>query len=445
MKKLLTVLLTLLTLCACAAAEEPDATLWPAYDEETGLWGYINENGMWGIAPQFGYANHFHGGCAVAGTASPDTEMEAQGIIDETGAYLLSPEYLIDHRCDDEYSGTAALTEVYPVKKGGRAGWFNVENRFFSGVQWDVCWTQPGWPVMCAGLGEHRGYLDRATGETIVPIESCGWRPDEYSEGFFTVTFHGAAHAVLLDMQGQEVAFPEGICVEAESVMRCGLVAVVDESGLIGYANGQGEVVIAPQYLWTYDFAGGYAEVQHETQGHMLIDTAGRIVYQNEQEWSWRGVVDGSAFVYPVGGDPMLLNADGTVRMTTQEPPFSYAAWYDEPLAPGAPLRLQAGMVGNSYWCFVDENGVQTGHWLDRPSMFSGECMDAEGWQAVTRAAGIPAWGYVDAWGKTVIPFQFHQAADFQGALALVAFDAHTQGYIDRSGNAVYSWEIADE
>lgn len=448
MKKLIVVFClatALLVLAALPAGADGEPALWPAYDEETHLWGYIREDGSWGIMPQYGYAGHFHHGCAVAGEASPDEGIEAQGVIDETGAYLLSPEYLIDHRCGDESSSGAGVTEVYTVRQGERMGWFNVENRFFSGVQWDSCWTRPGWPVMCAWVGGYRGYLDRETAEVIVPIEDCAWRPEGYSEGYFTVTFRDAEHAVLLDMQGREVVFPAGIHVEPESVMRSGLVAVINDAGLIGYANAQGEVVIEPQYLWAMDFQGGYAEVQHETQGHMLIDRNGHAVYQSEQEWGYHGEIDGSAFVYPHQGNPMLLNADGTARMTTQEPAFCYAAWYGEPLAEGAPLRLQAGVVGESYWCFIDARGAQTTQWLDRPGKFSRLCMDEMGWQAVTRAAGVPSWGYVDAWGKWMIPCQFHQAEDFQGALAWVAFDTQTQGYINRNGETVYQWTVPEE
>jgi len=448
MKKLtalLCLVLALVSLSALAADADTETTLWPAYDPETGLWGYIREDGAWGIEPQYGYAGHFHDGCAAAGTASPETGMEAQGVIDKNGAYLLSPEYLVVDHCSNEDNIAYGVTGVFLVSKGGMKGWFNAENRYFSGVQWDYAWTQQGWPVMCVGQGFLYGYLDRFTGEPIVPIETCGRRPDEYSEGFFTVTFHGVEHAVLLDMQGQEIVFPEGIHVEAESVMRCGLVAVENEAGLMGYADAQGRIVIEPQYSFAMDFDGGFAEVFHPERGFLLIDSEGCVVYESDNNWSFHGVVDGSAFIYPTLGAPFLLNADGTVRMTTTVPAFSYAAWYQEPLVEGAPIRLQAGWVGNSYWCFVDKNGQPSTTWWDRPADFGSLCLDGQGWQAVTKATGIPAWGYVDAWGKTVIPYQFYAAEDFQGNLALVCLDKSTQGYINRSGEIVYQWPMPEE
>ncbi len=439
---LITLVLALLGVSALAVDADMETTLWPAYDPVTGLWGYIDAQGDWGIMPQYGYAGHFHGGCAVAGDASPETGTETQGIIDENGGYLLAPEYLIEDYCSNENYIGYGVTEVYLVSKGGQKGWFNVENRYFSGAHWDYAWTQPGWPVMCVGQGQLNGYLDRFTGEVIVPVETCGPRPDEYSEGFFTVTFHHAEHAVLLDMQGQEIVFPEGIHVEAESVMRCGLVAVENEAGLMGYADAQGNIVIDPQYRFVMDFDGGFADVIHPEGGFLLIDREGRVAYESDEDWSFHGVVDGSPFIYPTLGNPFLLNADGTVRMTTAVPSFSYAAWYEEPLVEGAPIRLQAGVMGNSYWCFVDENGQPSTTWWDRPAMFGRLCLDSQGWQAVTKMTGIPTWGYVDVWGKVVIPYQFHAAEDFQGALARVRLSKSTEAYINRTGEVVYQWPV---
>ena len=417
MKKLICCLLLFAALCglsALTADAETTPTLWPAYDPETGLWGYITEDGAWGIEPQYGYAGHFHDGCAVAGDASPETKTETQGIIDESGAYLLSPEYLVEEHCSNENNIAYGVTGVFLVSKGGMKGWFNAENRYFSGAQWAYAWTQQGWPVMYVGQGTLHGYLNRFTGEEIVPIETCGRRPGEYSEGFFTVTFHDAEHAVLLDLHGKETVFPEGIHVEAESVMCCGLVVVENEAGLMGYADARGCIVIEPQYHFARDFEGGFAEVIHPERGFLLIDSAGCVVYESDEDWGFHGVVEGCAFIYPTLGDPFLLNTDGTVRMTTTVPAFSYAAWYSEPLVEGSPVRLQAGLLGNSYWCFVNQDGQPYTTWWDRPTDFGGYCQDTHGWQAVTKATGKPAWGYVDAWGKTVIPYQFYAAEDFQ-------------------------------
>ena len=120
MKKLLILLTLLLAWTACAAAQEP--ALWPAYDEASGLWGYIDETGEWAIAPQFGYAGDFHGDCASAGTASPETGEQAQGVIDGNGAYLLQPEYLIQDHCSDEHHAAAQRRSSWCSRTGVPAG-----------------------------------------------------------------------------------------------------------------------------------------------------------------------------------------------------------------------------------------------------------------------------------------------------------------------------------
>ena len=111
MKKLLMLVLALLALVTFAAAEEP--TLWPACDEATRLWGYIDETGAWAIKPQFGRAYHFHGGCAIVDTQDvPEWEGECtKGVIDETGAYLLAPEYDVYDACCYEGAGLLYFVE----------------------------------------------------------------------------------------------------------------------------------------------------------------------------------------------------------------------------------------------------------------------------------------------------------------------------------------------
>ena len=90
MKKLLalfSVVLALLALVTYAAAEE--TSLWPAYDGESGRWGYIREDGAWGIVPQYAQAQRFVNGYAIVKVDG------AEGIIDETGRYVIPPEYSI--------------------------------------------------------------------------------------------------------------------------------------------------------------------------------------------------------------------------------------------------------------------------------------------------------------------------------------------------------------
>ena len=51
-RRLLILLATLLCLQFSACGEQ-SAARFPAYDETTGKWGYIDQSGQWAIAPQF--------------------------------------------------------------------------------------------------------------------------------------------------------------------------------------------------------------------------------------------------------------------------------------------------------------------------------------------------------------------------------------------------------
>ena len=148
MKKLICCLLlaALCGLSALAAKADAETTLWPAYDPESGLWGYITEDGAWGIEPKWERAYHFHGGCAIVDTMDvPSWEGKCtQGIIDEMGAYLLEPDYHIGDACCLDGAGALYLVNQYDDERG--SGWFNIPNRYFSGLHWTECYDSKDTP-----------------------------------------------------------------------------------------------------------------------------------------------------------------------------------------------------------------------------------------------------------------------------------------------------------
>lgn len=52
---------------------------------------------------------------------------------------------------------------------------------------------------------------------------------------------------------------------------------MVDENGLYGYCNTSGEVVIEPQFAYTFEFADGYAEVEFTDGTYGVIDKRGKL------------------------------------------------------------------------------------------------------------------------------------------------------------------------
>ena len=64
MKRIIIAVLIALLLTRSPAAMAENAARFPAYDEATGKWGYIDVNGQWAIAPQYDGASGFRGGYA---------------------------------------------------------------------------------------------------------------------------------------------------------------------------------------------------------------------------------------------------------------------------------------------------------------------------------------------------------------------------------------------
>ena len=121
--------LLLLPVYAFAGSSAP---LFPAYDEETGKYGYIDANGQWAIQPQFEEAHLFRGHYAAVSTGDPwDYTM---GVIDETGTWVVEPQYFFDEGYDGwTYGG---LNEgIYQVwDEDMHTGWFDVPSGYFSGL-----------------------------------------------------------------------------------------------------------------------------------------------------------------------------------------------------------------------------------------------------------------------------------------------------------------------
>lgn len=436
MKRLVWLLMALMLVCAGAAAEEP--TLWPAYDEATGLWGYIGETGEWGIAPQFGQAEHFHSGCAIVDMNSdPDEGTYTQGIIDETGAFLLKPTYYVFDFCDTDTDPVYFV--MGEAEEGAPMGWFNIPNRFFSGLHWDECFASVDTPYVMVYEGMLEGLADRATGELVLPLEYSytglyDWGIDD---GFIVAQVEETGACELIELGVGPVALPEGVTVDYYPGVSEGLVTFMQD-GLYGYMDTSGEIVLEAQYDWADAFDDGYAEVGllDEPEQFVVIDRQGNVVVSGIDEYGCLGLIDGALWIDWPDDTWGLVNQDGTVRCRFAYPEGVYSEWLEEAAADG-PLWLRYDLGDGEYlWGLLSRDGeilVQP-QWTLHMDALSTDLM---GWQA----AGLDGkWGYLDAYGEPVLPFVYAAAAHFEGALARVRLDETTHAWINRSGEVVYRW-----
>ena len=452
MKKLLILLMAVLAMTASASAEE--TALWPACDEETGLWGYIREDGSWGIAPQYGRAYHFHGGCAIVDTQDvPDWAGECtQGIIDETGAYLLEPVYDIDDACC--YDGAGLLYLVNRWDGDRQSGWFNIPNRYFSGLHWTECLARADTPYIQVNLDYSiSGLADRATGEIVLPVEYSYLYlyDDGIDDGFIVVPREetGVCELVeLVELGVGPVALPEGAEVDHSPGVTEGLVRF-EQDGLYGYLNTAGEIVIPAQYDCAYAFRDGYAEVGllDEVGTHAVIDRQGQIILtgiSNPWSYGYHGVVAGALFVEWEDGDWGLVEMDGTIRCRHAMPEDADGVWLHE-FSAGGPIWVEYALADDEYaYALLSREGE-----LGEPRW---TWVSGGGELLAVSEDGVGGWsyfegtfGYVDANGNEVLPAVYDWAEPFEGALARVRFSDTEEGYINRAGEIVRRWHMSGE
>lgn len=448
---LFALILTLAALPALAAAADAETALWPACDEETGLWGYIREDGSWGIAPQYGRAYHFHGGCAIVDTQDvPDWAGECtQGVIDETGAYLLEPVYDIDDACC--YDGAGLLYLVNRWDGDRQSGWFNIPNRYFSGLHWTECYATQDTPCVLVNDDDGiSGLADRATGELVLPMAYTYTGLYDWAiEDGYVVAKRDEGPCELVELGVGVVQLPEGVEIDYGEGVSDGLLPFLDENGLYGYLNTAGEIVIPAQYDCAYGFRDGYAEVGllDEVGTHAVIDRQGQIILTGiSSPWSYgyHGVVAGALFVEWEDGDWGLVEMDGTIRCRHTLPEGASDVWLHESSA-GGPIWVEYALADDEYAYALLSREGELGE--PRWTWVSG----GGEWLAVSED-GVGGWGcfegtfgYVDANGNEVLPAIYAWAEPFEGALARVRFSDTEEGYINRDGDVIRRWTMPEE
>ena len=435
MKKLtmlLCLVLALVSLSALAADADTETALWPAYDPETGLWGYITEDGAWGIKPRYTRAEEFRGDCAIVQVGQ---ESYTSGIIDADASFVLSPMYGVV----SSQPGISERQDIGPLfyvyDKAGKSGWFNGKNRYFSGMVWDYCEACGDQRFITvakdAGDAWHYSLAWRDTGELLVPVKD--WEIYWLQEGVAVAMSESMTFIIRED--GSVFSLPEGL-EAADWFYQDGLLLVMNGDGLYGYVDLNGEIVIEPQFGEAESFRNGYAVAADGGSG-WLIDTQGNRLAKDVYFVCGTWADDGIAV--EVEGGWAVLNEDGTerFRVSMDERHLGALVLTKPPLAEGAPwwVLYTFGGVGTSYGLMTaDGQWVAEPEWPLYGDRFSNDPM---GWQATGYDGS-----FIDAWGNDLQLGDFLYTEHFNGALARVCFDASTEGYINRSGEVVHSWPM---
>jgi hypothetical protein len=243
-------------------------------------------------------------------------------------------------------------------------------------------------------------------------------------------------------------------------------IHINDATGMDGFINPQGKLVVPCKFHSSADFSEGlaFAETWRAWRDRRpkragYIDTKGRFVIENSAFRSGHDFADGRAVVYVDSNgdhwDACLINKRGKFVI----PPGIYSG-----LSSPVSGAMRAVRDGNSGMLNVDGDVlVPFGkyHLVTEPSngsVFTAESrgkvvlLDPTGKRiAVVRASryvgrfseGMATicirnrFGYIDATGKLQIPAKFRAAEQFDQGLAFITFDG-AQGYINRQGELVW-------
>ena len=451
MKKLLCGLLCLLMLLGCASAEG----YWYAAKGDNGLWGHIDETGNWVIPPKFDDASDFRGNYAWIQQGDREGFANRDGEI----VLLLDENVVADCGYDGFYYGGRETgiwllykeaTEKNSLGTECLEGFFDAQSGVYSGLKW---WTERIWCsdsrlIPVADENWKWGYVSRDTGELVIPAKyDSDNMGSNFYDGYAVVTFldedddYNIVQTLLLDETGKEYPLPEGInAASCDTVISGGLFAVVDENGLYGYCNTSGEVVIEPQFAYTFEFEDGYAVVELTDGTCGVIDQTGNVVMRTTD--SLHVQIRHGCYVLPTGEHSFTMYSVAGEELFTLQGENIVELWTPEEnglcmyvVEKGRQRRcgwvnMQGEIISEAKWTFPE---------YDQPGVYF-----PSGLQAVYDIDGTRLAGYLDESGELAIPLQFSFVTQFYGKLAYVGMvqdDGTTQyGYINQQGEWVYSW-----
>ena len=195
---------------------EKDEALYPICED--GLWGYMNRGGETVITPGWRMAYPFRNGLAQVKLTE---DGRTKALIDRKGEYVSGPGELFY----DEYDHAVRVAAY----DGGGEGYIDRDSGFYLPPDPDIgmviLWDDDGTgPIAAQNRNGLTGYLDRASGEPVIPFRFTGEADDiSFHDGFALaadeIRIEDAAghvmalgtHRILIDPDGREITFANGI------------------------------------------------------------------------------------------------------------------------------------------------------------------------------------------------------------------------------------------
>ncbi|MGI6123093.1 MAG: WG repeat-containing protein [Acetivibrionales bacterium] len=237
--------------------EEKDALLIP-FAKNNGFdatYGYMDKSGNVLIEPRFKQADLFY----ESGVAVVTDSNDKVGLIDKNGEYLIEPKWDYLYYNDEMFFG-------YQYERNISAGFDPNGKQLFQRDSYIGDFSE-GYAVV---YGE--GYIDR-TGKPALILKYELLTP--FVNGIAEVAKDYLSPSYYIDKQGNDLT----------EKVSSGLMMYRDEdTGLFGFKNMQGDIVIKAEYYEASPFLNGYAFVNAASDSYNglygIIDTAGNQVLE---------------------------------------------------------------------------------------------------------------------------------------------------------------------
>jgi hypothetical protein len=419
--------------------------------DENELCGFIDTDGNEVIPAQYIMACPFSEGLAlVATTYTGDLEQTMNGIgmpedlgwgyIDKSGAMVIEPRFTM---ADSFHDGLARvfIDTIYAVDIAGDVYYINKSGDIALGPYVNEYFPEAD-PNFSEGLAAECGpcgyqYVNKEGAIVARGFERAG----RFSEGLAPVRL--ASTYGYIDGEGQILVEPQF----TEAYDFSDRLARVRAGDRYGFIDASGTIAIEPQFIWAGDFHDGMARIQVEDRGRQVLAEQ----VPKRTSYGFGAFGDNSPLDFMADGE-LFGFIDRTGRIAV-EPRYDYAAdfsdglaWVmcfpqisndiiDEELLPQlSSYDLVTRMEG--FWNgFIDKEGNRVleydcfeGSWFSLPPARFGN--------GLVHFQSDGRYGFMDRNGNVVIGCRFDNAEDFSGGLASVRVN-DTYAHIDTTGRLV--------
>lgn len=347
-------------------------------------WGYCNYKKEIIIPCKYNAAEPFSEGIAAV-------SLDSVGYIDENDNIIIKHKYDI---------GLPFHNSAAAVSKNNRWGFADKKGNEITPMKyaWTIEYHEE--------IGLPDGYVN-FNGNEIMPFRYGQYYT--FNEGFAPAIYPDG-NMVYIDKSGKEIIKNAGGYFNEGR----GLIYKKDK---YGFANKNGEIVIACKYKNAYNFTEGYAAVMINNKWG-FIGKSGKTVIP----FSYSSVYGFNEGLAPAAINDLtgFINKKGETVIPLK---FHSAYCFNEGLAP---------VMINHKWGYIDKKGNEV-----IPRKFDEAGGFIEGLALVKLDT---AYGYINKQGKVIIPFKYKLAGAFHNGIVYVrSFKQNEYGYIDKKG--IEYWE----